>query len=338
KISPLRLYVDQDALDFLKAFGAFELSSAGKAPASAPSSSPSQEPFYQRVEVLPVKLKLDYKPKRVDYNALRSGKTAELMNFFHFDGSEMTLRHLVVNGISGTTTLSSLVQDIWTPDVKAHQLADVISGIAPVRSVVNVGAGMANLVLLPIEQYRKDGRVVRGLHKGASAFARQTTLEAINVGAKLATGTQVILEQAEHVLGARFAAPLALETVAASSSSSSASASAGAAHGDGEALVVGEEGLSDEERREVRSRYASQPADLRQGMQSAYKSLGENFKEAAQTILAVPMEVYERSGTEVRPLSLFRSLFADLAADSSLPSRAPFARLYVPCPSPSSSQ
>ncbi|GAA5939067.1 hypothetical protein JCM3775_002664 [Rhodotorula graminis] len=308
KISPLRLYVDQDALDFLKAFGAFELSSAGKAPASAPSSSPSQEPFYQRVEVLPVKLKLDYKPKRVDYNALRSGKTAELMNFFHFDGSEMTLRHLVVNGISGTTTLSSLVQDIWTPDVKAHQLADVISGIAPVRSVVNVGAGMANLVLLPIEQYRKDGRVVRGLHKGASAFARQTTLEAINVGAKLATGTQVILEQAEHVLGARFAAPLALETVAASSSSSSASASAGAAHGDGEALVVGEEGLSDEERPEVRSRYASQPADLRQGMQSAYKSLGENFKEAAQTILAVPMEVYERSGTEGPVRSVVRAV------------------------------
>lgn len=228
------------------------------------------------------------------------------------------------------------MQDIWTPDVKAHQLADVISGIAPVRSVVNVGAGMANLVLLPIEQYRKDGRFVRGLHKGASAFARQTTLEAINVGAKLATGTQVILEQAEHVLGARFAAPLALETVAPSSSSSSSAAAA--ALGDGEVLVVGEEGLSDEERREVRSRYASQPADLRQGMQSAYKSLGENFKEAAQTILAVPMEVYERSGTEVRPLSLLLLL---LLGDRvlTLPSRnrVLFARSCVPCPSPSSS-
>lgn len=229
------------------------------------------------------------------------------------------------------------MQDIWTPDVKAHQLADVISGIAPVRSVVNVGAGMANLVLLPIEQYRKDGRVVRGLHKGASAFARQTTLEAINVGAKLATGTQVILEQAEHVLGARFAAPLALETVAPSSSSSS-SAAAATALGGGEVLVIGEEGLSDEERREVRSRYASQPADLRQGMQSAYKSLGENFKEAAQTILAVPMEVYERSGTEVRPLSLLLPLLLG-GRVLTLPScnRVLFARSCVPYPSPSSS-
>ncbi|BGP44040.1 autophagy-related protein 2 [Rhodotorula kratochvilovae] len=296
KISPLRLYIDQDALDFLKAFGAFELPAAGKATAGeAQPAAQAKEPFFQRVEVLPVKIKLDYKPKRVDYNALRSGKTAELMNFFHFDGSEMTLRHLVVTGVSGTTTLSSLVQDIWTPDVKAHQLSDVISGIAPVRSVVNVGAGVANLVLLPIEQYRKDGRVVRGLQKGASAFARQTTLEAINVGAKLATGTQVILEQAEHVLGARFAAPISAETVPSPTTAS------------GE-WGEGDEGMSDEERREVRSRYAEQPADLRQGMHSAYKSLGENFKEAAQTILAVPMEVYERSGSEGPVRSVVRAV------------------------------
>lgn len=61
----------------------------------------------ERVEVLPVKIKLDYKPKRVDYYALKQGKTAELMNFFHFDGSEMVLRHLVVTGVSGLCPLVS---------------------------------------------------------------------------------------------------------------------------------------------------------------------------------------------------------------------------------------
>lgn len=44
-------------------------------------------------------LKLDYKPRRVDYRALREGKTIELMNFFHFDGAEMTLRHLTLTGV-----------------------------------------------------------------------------------------------------------------------------------------------------------------------------------------------------------------------------------------------
>ncbi|GAA6005897.1 hypothetical protein JCM11491_004053 [Sporobolomyces phaffii] len=288
KIAPLRLYIDQDALDFLKAFGAFKAPPTARSHPNVPSSPAAQEPFYKRVEVLPVKIKLDYKPKRVDYYALKQGKTAELMNFFHFDGSEMVLRHLVVTGVSGTTTLSNLVQDIWTPDVKANQLADVISGIAPVRSVVNVGSGVANLVLLPIEQYRKDGRVVRGLQKGAQAFAKQTTLEAINVGAKLANGTQVILEQAEHVLGAKFSHRVHGETLSSLPDAGPSS---------GESLVDFDE-VSDEDIKKVRSRYAEQPTDLRQGVESAYKSLGENFKEAAQTILAVPMEVYERSGNE----------------------------------------
>lgn len=159
----------------------------------------------------------------------------------------------------------------------------MISGIAPVRSVVNVGSGVANLVLLPIEQYRKDGRLARGIQKGATAFARSTTLEALNVGARLATGTQVILEQAEAVLGARFSASVTTEALAAATTDDMSLA------------------MTEEERIELISRYAEQPGDLREGIESAYRSLGTNFRSAAQTILAVPMEVYERSGSEVSP-------------------------------------
>lgn len=143
---------------------------------------------------------------------------------------------------------------------------------------MNLGSGVANLVLLPIEQYRKDGRLARGLQRGVSAFGRTTTLEALHVGAKLATGTQVILEQAEAVLGARFGTQVIGETLAAERSS-----------GDDE----GDDG------EEIISRYAEQPTGMREGMEEAYRSLGDNFRSAAQTILAVPMEVYERSGTEV---------------------------------------
>lgn len=50
-------------------------------------------------EVFPVDLKLDYKPRHVDYRALREGRTIELMNFFHFDGAEMTLRHITLAGV-----------------------------------------------------------------------------------------------------------------------------------------------------------------------------------------------------------------------------------------------
>ncbi|KAL1411170.1 autophagy-related protein 2 [Vanrija albida] len=266
KILPLRLHVDQDALDFLKFFFSFQ---APQPATVAVETEPKKEPFFQHVEIFPVELKLDYKPKRVDYGALRQGRTIELMNFFHFDGAEMTLRHVTLSGITGSTRLSNMLQDIWTPDVKANQLADVISGISPIRSVVNVGSGMADLILLPIEQYRKDGRVARGVQRGTNSFLKSTALELMKLGARLATGTQVVLERAEGVLGGKPGNSVILE-------------------------ATGQGNSSDDEEAEERSRYANQPLDVREGVQAAYKSLSSNINSAAQTILAVPMEVYER--------------------------------------------
>ena len=65
----------------------------------------------EQAEVFPVDLKLDYKPRRVDYRALRDGKTIELMNFFHFDGAEMTLRHITLKGVSKMPNIASAGTD-----------------------------------------------------------------------------------------------------------------------------------------------------------------------------------------------------------------------------------
>lgn len=167
--------------------------------------------------------------------------------------------------------------------MKATQLVEVISGVAPIRSVVNVGSGVADLVLLPIAQYKKDGRVIRGLQKGTTAFVQSTAIEAIKLGARLATGTQVILEQAEHVIGGQFKDPVTAEAVQ---------------------LPTGMSDFDDsqedhDESGDLFSRYAEQPMNAKEGVKSAVRSLRRNFNSAAQTILAVPMEVYERSGNEV---------------------------------------
>ncbi|KAF8329752.1 uncharacterized protein EI90DRAFT_3155180 [Cantharellus anzutake] len=303
KILPLRLHVDQDALDFIKKFFAFKDPDAPQAPEELESDS--SEIYFQHVDVFPVEIKLDYKPKRVDYRALKEGRTLELMNFFHFDGSEMTLRHIEMFGVTGWARMFDMLNDLWSPDVKANQLADVISGIEPIRSVVNVGSGVADLVLLPIEQYKKDGRIIRGLQKGTTSFVKSTAMEAIRLGARLANGTQIILEHAENVLGGR-----AVGAGGAGDVSMYSTAGGGYEEGWTRAELHGvvEDSWSDEEELEdllvsgrtppeVVSRYANQPRDVREGLQSAYVSLGKNLQSAAQTILAVPMEVYERSGS-----------------------------------------
>ena len=153
---------------------------------------------------------------------------------------------------------------------------DVISGVAPIRSVVNVGSGVADLVLLPIAQYKKDGRVLRGVQKGTTSFLKSTAMEAIKLGARLATGTQVILEQAEGVLGTKD--PVTAEALQFSPGSN-----------------IRELGVDDEDMRELISKYAEQPQNVREGLHSGYKSFKKNVNSAAQTILAVPMEVYESS-------------------------------------------
>ena len=147
--------------------------------------------------------------------------------------------------------------------------------------MVNVGSGVADLILLPIEQYRKDGRVARGVKRGTNSFVKSTAVEMMKLGARLATGTQVILEKAEGVLGGKFGENIVGEV------------------GVEVSREVGDEDEADIQTREVISRYANQPEDVREGFQAAYRSLSKNVNFAAQTILAVPMEVYERSGDDV---------------------------------------
>jgi autophagy-related protein 2 len=189
-----------------------------------------------------------------------------------------------------------MLQEIWTPDVKANQLADVISGIAPVRSVVNLGTGIADLVLLPIEEMKKkDGRLSRGLQKGTSSFAKNTTLEMIKLGARLAIGTQVILEKAESILGAKLTNDqLCGETIdhlhhlttttTTNPNDHSLDRNSNSPH-----LLLQEH--------EHFSKYALQPSDFKSGAQSAYHDLRDNFRSTAQTILAVPLEVFNEVST-----------------------------------------
>ncbi|MCJ1422443.1 autophagy- protein 2 [Sticta canariensis] len=264
-ILPLRLHVDQDALDFMTRF--FEFKDDSK-PSQA---SKSDTAFLQRVEVNSIRLKLDFKPKRVDYAGLRSGRTNEFMNFFILDRADMVLRHVIIYGVSGFERLGKTLNDIWMPDIKQNQLPGVLAGLAPVRSLVNVGGGVRDLVVVPIREYRKDGRVVRSFQKGALAFAKTTTSELVKLGAKLAIGTQTVLQGAEYFL----------------SQSGQQRLDVSAGWEDAE--------LEEEEKKRI-SLYADQPVGVVQGLRGAYASLERDLLTARDAIVAMPGEVME-SGT-----------------------------------------
>ncbi|ERT03143.1 hypothetical protein HMPREF1624_01448 [Sporothrix schenckii ATCC 58251] len=269
---PLRLHVDQDALDFITRFFEFKDDTAPPTHAST-----SDVPFIQRAEIRDIPVQLDFKPKRVDYAGLRSGHTTEFMNFLILDGSRMTMRHTIIYGVSGFDRLGKTLNDIWMPDIKQHQLPGVLAGLAPVRSLVTVGSGFKDLIEIPIQEYRHNGRIVRSISKGAVAFAKSTGTELVKLGAKVATGTQYVLQGAEGMLNKNN--PDAPHSTAQNG---------GFPSGGG----LDDDDDSDDERKQI-SLYADPPTGVVQGLRHAYTSLARDLNVARDAIIAVPAEVRE---------------------------------------------
>ncbi|KAJ5374651.1 hypothetical protein N7517_006657 [Penicillium concentricum] len=267
-ILPLRLHVDQDALDFMSRFFEFRDESA------KPSDTPGDVPFLQRVEINAVQVKLDFKPKRVDYAGLRSGRTTEFMNFFILDGADMVLRHVIIYGVSGFDRMGQTLNDIWMPDVKQNQLPGVLAGLAPIRSLVNVGGGVRDLVVVPMREYRKDGRIVRSIQKGALAFAKTTSNELVKLGAKLAIGTQTVLQGAEDMLTTPKAPAF-------------------------------DDSLDEDEAKKI-SLYADQPVGVVQGLRGAFSGLERDLLLARDAIVAVPGEVVESGSAKAAAKAVWK--------------------------------
>ncbi|KAI0134523.1 ATG C terminal domain-containing protein [Xylariales sp. AK1849] len=272
-VLPLRLHVDQDALDFITRFFEFK-------DASAPvHASQGDVPFIQRAEIHPIPVKLDFKPKRVDYAGLRSGHTTEFMNFVILDEARMVMKHTVVYGVTGFDRLGMMLNDIWMPDITRNQLPGVLAGLAPVRSLVNVGSGFKDLIEIPIKEYKKDGRIVRSIGKGAAAFAKTTGTEIVKLGAKMAVGTQQVLQGAEGMLVTQPDVP--------------------------QVHWEEEEEVDNEETKQI-SLYADQPTGVVQGLRGAYSSLARDLNVARDAIIAVPGEIMESASAQGAAAAVLR--------------------------------
>ncbi|KAL5594623.1 uncharacterized protein BROUX77_007970 [Berkeleyomyces rouxiae] len=277
EVLPLRLHVDQDALDFMKRFFAF------KDDSMPIHQSTGDVPFISRFEIQRIPLKLDFKPRRVDYGALRSGKTSEFMNFVTLQDTRIELRRIMLHGVMGFDRVGLMLNDLWTPDVKRFQLSTVLAGLSLVRPLADVGSGFKDLIEIPMAEYRKDGRILRSIKKGALSFVRNTGTGVVKLGAKVAVGTQNALEGAESLLSR---SPQPQEYAGSSGLPPGRSSSRGGAGGSA--------GGGDE--RQVISPYANQPLGVVQGLRGGYTSLARDITLAKDAIVAVSTQVMESDG------------------------------------------
>jgi hypothetical protein len=130
-------------------------------------------------------------------SSIKQGELTELINLIHLDQARIFLNGIKLTGVKGWHQLVGRIVSIWLPHIKSTQIPQLASGLKGVKTLVNLGSGIADLVLLPIEQYQKDGRIILGLSKGTKSFIRATTKESARLGGQLATGTQRMLEKVE---------------------------------------------------------------------------------------------------------------------------------------------
>ncbi|GAA0167398.1 hypothetical protein LIER_22343 [Lithospermum erythrorhizon] len=277
---PMRLHLHQTQLDFLINFFGGNSASAhilqdtiqdlgGSGGLSTESINlgnhtiiqEALQPYFQKFDVSPVLIRVDYSPCHVDLAALRSGKYVELVNLVPWKGVELQLKRVQAVGIYGWNRVCETIIGEWLEDISQNQVHKLLKGLPPIRSLVAVGSGAAKLVTLPVRNYRKENRLVKGMQRGTIAFLRSISLEAIGLGVHLAAGAHEVLLQAEHIL----------TTIPPS------------------VPCLPQRGMNTILK-------SNQPNDARQGIWQAYESISDGISKSASALVQAPFKKYQRGG------------------------------------------
>lgn len=219
-LRPIRLNVDQDALMFLSHFAEDLINSEKdsdygeeESPCSSLSQAPVmmvnynqastdekvmenetqvekdvsvnvQSPIYFRHVVFSpdVPIKIDYHGKRIDMNSQYGALAGLIIGLGQLDHSQITLKRVEFKaGVLGVNKLINSLVNEWVYDIKKNQLPSILGGVGPMHSFMKLFGGLKDFIWLPVEQYHKDGRVLRGFQRGTSAFTSSSAYAVLDL-------------------------------------------------------------------------------------------------------------------------------------------------------------
>ena len=240
---------------------------------------------------------IDWKPNTFDLAGLRGGDFAQLANLLPLENMELDLKAVQMTGITGFARVGVELAQLWAYDLSRHQAHRYLAGVQPIRSMVNVGSGVADLVLLPLEHYKQHGNLKRGVQRGLSSFLKNVSLESMAAAARLAQGAQTILESVDDVLTYR---PAPLPSHASSQLKQQRARNRRGRAGSMENGAAAASSSSEDARRKSThiSKRANQPESASDGFRQAYESLARGLQSAASQMIVVPREEYYARGSK----------------------------------------
>ncbi|XP_053553473.1 autophagy-related protein 2 homolog B isoform X2 [Bombina bombina] len=207
-----------------------------------------------------VPIRLDYHGKHVSMD--QGTLTGILIGLAQLNSSELKLKRLCYrHGLLGVDKLFSYALNEWLTDIKKNQLPGILGGVGPMHSLVQLVQGLKDLVWLPIVQYRKDGRIVRGFQKGAASFGTSTAMAALELTNRMVQTIQAAAETAYDMVSPG-PSPVELKRT----------------------------------KRFSHHRLLHQPVDLREGVAKAYTVVKEGITDTAQTIYETAAREHENRG------------------------------------------
>jgi len=269
-VSPIRCYLDEHFINFVKAV-------ASSRTTTSIQEQPRVNIFFGRVSINAIEVKIDYLPGYFNLSKLQEGDYLQLLNMFPLEGMELVVKKTyITSGINGIDSLLHIIMEGCINDIYSNQMHKVISGAAPFRGISNIGAGLQDLMLIPMKDYRKTGGVIKELQKGTASLLRTLTREALH---------------ASHKITMFVARGLTELTSIADPSLSNAT-------------------KNNVNRKEKKSSFIqnNQPSTAKIGFEKGLQSLNREVNIAFDTIVALPIKQYERNGAGGYTKAVIRAL------------------------------
>jgi hypothetical protein len=184
RLLPLRCLLDQRAIAFAKAF--FRDDHNGAKQKLRKGIHPVPPALFNIFRVLPLKLKVDYWPTKLNPKALRDGAIVELINISPLDGMVLVLKQVEISKEVGMGAVMPILVDCWVKDICSTQLLQFIIKARPLEPITQLSGAATDMIVLPWEAFQNGESIQKALRSGVKGLSKTIAYELLTISSKTA--------------------------------------------------------------------------------------------------------------------------------------------------------